>query len=423
MAEARTRIENEGLGRIESEAKDRDRSLDHIDILLLIFYSFWLVVAIANTTLLGIYQADGTFYVLRAICLGAALVLALISTKYTARDVAVLIALAILLFAAYRSTISIVIDCLIWLYVLRYIPLRNLLKCSSCVLTACLVIVILLSQIGFISDYISIDGNERVRHYLGFRYPLYPAQLLFSVSLMVVILVKKEHILAWVAGLLFANFVLFMLTNARLSFYLITGFLLIAVFVKGRVGISQGSRWSKILCLSAFTLCAVLSVALTISYDPYNEFLVFINSSGLLGGRLSLGQNAIEQYGITLLGQRVDLIGNGLNFQGEWKREGVYNYVDSLYVQLLVRYGVVFTVAFIGGMTAAMKRAYDKKNYIVCLSLCFVAVHCMVDDLAIMLYFDPLLLVMAPLLRTTSIDEQKANRIAGFFGKSIKRCR
>ncbi|WP_206763316.1 hypothetical protein, partial [Clostridium perfringens] len=64
----------------------------------------------------------------------------------------------------------------------------------------------------------------------------------------------------------------------------------------------------------------------------------------LITGRLALGRNAFDTFGVHLFGTRnVQFIGSG------GKTESVigYNYVDSSYVQMLFTYGIVPVVLLI----------------------------------------------------------------------------
>ena len=99
-------------------------------------------------------------------------------------------------------------------------------------------------------------------------------------------------------------------------------------------------QWEKLKIFALLPYSAVV-FASTVTYLSYkfswsNPFLVSINK--LITGRLALGRNAFDTFGVHLFGTRnVQFIGSG------GKTESVigYNYVDSSYVQMLFTYGIV----------------------------------------------------------------------------------
>ncbi len=114
----------------------------------------------------------------------------------------------------------------------------------------------------------------------------------------------------------------------------------------------------------------------------------------MLQGFLRLGKDAIETYGISLLGQRVDLVGNGLTSTGEWVRIGQYNYIDCLYVQLLVRYGVLFSSIILALLTVVNYSAWHKCDFQLLMCQLVIALHCVVDDMSLWIYFNPFMILI-----------------------------
>ncbi len=85
------------------------------------------------------------------------------------------------------------------------------------------------------------------------------------------------------------------------------------------------------LCIPLFFFISVLSTLM------YNESdLRWIVADYILSHRLRLGYDGIQEFGISVFGQDIKLVGGG--FAG-----GVleYNYIDNAYVQFLLRWGIV----------------------------------------------------------------------------------
>ena len=77
---------------------------------------------------------------------------------------------------------------------------------------------------------------------------------------------------------------------------------------------------------------------------------------------------------------------------------GTYNYVDCLYVMLLLRYGLVFFVIFIGILTITCIYLYKKKEYYLLLLMAILSLHGIIDDLMIYLYYNTFWLVIGKMI-------------------------
>ena len=105
-----------------------------------------------------------------------------------------------------------------------------------------------------------------------------------------------------------------------------------------------------------------------------SPFLVSINK--LITGRLSLGKNAFNTFGVHLFGTR-DVL-----FKGSGgKTEAVidYNYVDSSYVQMLFTYGVIPLVLLICLYVVISREQYKQGQYLYVVILSLVALNCMIE--------------------------------------------
>ena len=86
-----------------------------------------------------------------------------------------------------------------------------------------------------------------------------------------------------------------------------------------------------------------------------------IGSERALGGRLSLGNSTLKFYGYGLFGKMLSLSGNGLDENG-MLNTSTYDYVDNLYVLLLLRAGIIFLFIFLVAMTIIIeKNLYSKR--------------------------------------------------------------
>jgi len=108
-----------------------------------------------------------------------------------------------------------------------------------------------------------------------------------------------------------------------------------------------------------------------------------------------------------VLGQKISWVGNGLNAYGQ-KNVNMYTYVDCLYIQILQRYGIVFTSCWLIILTATIYRCYRTKDYHLMIILTLIAGHCIIDDLTLYIYFNTFWFAIGVLL----VKTVEANAVA-----------
>lgn len=293
------------------------------------------------------------------------------------------------------------------LFSARKYNIRWLCPVMAGVVCATALVVIVASQMGVIQDVI-LDPETRVRHYLGFRYCLYPPQYLFSATL-VICWLRAQRFTIWEAiALIAANVFLFYLTDSRISFALSV----IAVVGTLLYRLCMQKGWSvrgiaRVLVL-AFVLAALLTIVVMIMYfsNPYDEQMV--NLDRMLTGRVWLGYQAIVDYGITPFGKPVEFIGNGLDAQGQLNlSRGAYNYVDNTFINIAVRHGLVYAIALVGLFTATSARAFKEHDYTLVFVIALIAVESIFIDLAVRVACDALMFAFASLGRPTRKQEEE----------------
>ena len=276
----------------------------------------------------------------------------------------------------------------LFVYASRNIKFDKIARFTLGITSVLLAFVILSGYLGIIDDYTItnyVDGVARVRHYLGFRYALFPSTILFNLTC-IVIYIKKERIKLWHVGVLFlANYLIYVQTNSRLTFYLaililVAGYLL-------RFGSEFIQKRKALLWIGSlsYIIFFVLSLYLTITYNASNPTLRELNS--FLGNRLRLGQTSIGLYGISIFpNNNTQWIGAGLDAYGN-RSTLQYSYVDSLYIQALQHYGIIFMLIFLVVMTMLMFKIRDKDIYLYVIMFA-IAAHYVIDDLQWYLHYN-----------------------------------
>ena len=254
--------------------------------------------------------------------------------------------------------------------------------------------VFLLSLVGMVPN-LQYNRAGVIRNSFGFIYPTDFASHCFYLFLAISYLLKDKFI--WTRslfGVLLSAFII-KYCDARLNALSI----LLATVIFIYFYYSNGKK-IKIFALLPYSAVVFASVVTYFSYkfSWSNPFLVSINK--LITGRLALGRNAFDTFGVHLFGTRnVRFIGSG------GKTESVigYNYVDSSYVQMLFTYGIVPVVLLLIIYVVASRKQYKDGQYLFVAILSLIAFNCMIEAF----WFVPTYNIFMFLLFTTNTFSEK----------------
>lgn len=323
-----------------------------------------------------------------------------IDFKVNSRDLTLFIILAIIggLFFNYMDYNYAMLP--FFVYSARNVNTTTIVKISYRISLVLLIFIIVSSYLGWITNYITYDGG-REREYVGFRYSLFGPAILCNIIFLKVYLEKDNIKWRTLMFLIIGNYALYEFTDSRLTFGLGMLLLILTILIKF---FSKFKRvlMNKIL-IGSYVVSGLLSLYFTIGYNHLSEWHSNINE--FLGGRLSLGYSTLKYYGYGLLGKRITLVGNGLDVDGYITTE-TYDYVDNLYIQLLLKLGLLFLVIFILGMTIVMWRVYRLNDIYLYIIFSLLALHGIIDDLMILPQYNSFWFVIAALFYKTRLDLQ-----------------
>ena len=330
---------------MESNASQHPMLSQILDGIILIFTGIYLVYMIFNRTMFHItLSAAHRTLLLSGIYLVGAARLLLIGLR-NAR-VWIGCALAALYVLVYHS---VGYSFLLFLsaFSLAYVGMnyRRILNCYLWTTGVSLAITVLARMCGAIDDTIYLKSGV-LRSSGGMTHPnFFAAAILFFIMYL------------WIVRRDFSNTVVLILCgiSAAISYFyslsrtaLICTFLLFLCVIFHSLEQTyvrrRGSRpgWWKLfdrLFVAAFPLCGALTLSLMYAYSKGLPFAVKLNA--LLSRRLMLSVQVLEEYGVAAFGVPFAQLGSssGALLSGE------YQFVDSAYPLILIRYGWVFLVA------------------------------------------------------------------------------
>jgi len=207
------------------------------------------------------------------------------------------------------------------------------------------------SLLGVIENlqYIKEDGT--FRNSFGIMYTTDFAAHIFYLLLTFFYLKGEKLCLAHYAGGLIIAALVFWFCEARVDticivlttvLFGIGNMISYSYFTGVRVKRAWDRFWSKFgpYSMPAF---AAFSIFITAMFRKGNAFWETLDDF-LFHSRLGLGKKGMEEYGFSLFGQYIEMIGAG----GSTKKAGSYFFLDCSYVNTLLRFGTVILFLLIG---------------------------------------------------------------------------
>lgn len=180
------------------------------------------------------------------------------------------------------------------------------------------------------------DGGTRIRESLGFQYTTESSNYFFY-TILLWIYWRRERV-TWkeIIAMLCISIFLFWKTDTKNSFLLGVAAIIGTLILKYIKYLRDYKKIYSVIAVGIVPMLAFTIVGLSAKFDASKAWMKQIDK--LITGRLFLAKKGYEEYGIHLLGQRIEWIG------GKPPEGKVYNYVDSSYMQILLNFGVVLFI-------------------------------------------------------------------------------
>ena len=131
---------------------------------------------------------------------------------------------------------------------------------------------------------------------------------------------------------------------------------------------------------------AIIAGVLSWSYRYRLPLLDHMNL--ILTGRLRLGSAAFNNFDITFFGQKIRWI-----FEQNMFSELTYNYVDSSYLNILFRFGIIILLLILVGYYIVGSKNLSRNTYYT-MMIVFLSLHSMFDPQLIDIMYNPAILFL-----------------------------
>lgn len=300
---------------------------------------------------------------------------------------------------------------------------HKVLKGYIIVTSLFLVITFIASCSGEISNLVYIvqrsDGTKNIRSSMGICYPTDCAAYLFYLLLALWIEYGQRY--KWMITGLAAVAVIFAkkvnnAQNSTIFLALLVGISIMVILYERFAGKKDRvCRLVQILLYmsaSAFPVCGFLMYKLTMHYGTITDINDMAQLNSLFHSRLNMGYQAITNYGIHWFGNYYNQIGAGFS----QTMPAGYNFIDSAYILLLVRYGILVSAVFVIGFVVASIRGTKAGNVRMSLAVMLIAGHSVLEHHAPELNYNIfLLLPVLGIAKHENREESILNQIKGML--------
>ena len=273
---------------------------------------------------------------------------------------------------------------------------RTLLKVQVCVVGAVVFSAALCCIGGAIENKI-YWGHETVRSAFGFTYPTdMAAYYMFLIISAWIAWDEVWDLLFLLPGAL-SLFVSGVIADSNTSFFCSGIYCLIVLWcwiVRSKREnhiVLCIERILELICKTAFPLCAIIAIMLTIAFHEGIPFALKVNE--WTSTRLALQSEAFYENGIHLLGYPFAMRGYTSSLPTL-----NYNYVDCSYLQLLLRYGILIFFLYMLLWPLMTEAAIKAGKYRLSLGLALIALHSLSEQRFIFVDYNPLLVAPFPVL-------------------------
>lgn len=340
-------------------------------------YGLWLINSIILESSMYSLIVPSIFSKIIRICIIILLVIKIIFyTEYAKKVIIFIMTLLVVgLLSGYFSTEKAIIEIILFVVASHNVDFYKIVKFTLISLIILVGFVISSSTLGIIENRVYMRNTGEVRQSIGFIYTGFVN--MFFIHIILLLFYIKEKYIRWVEiiFILLVNYMLYKLTDTRTDYYLV--YLLIILFIcsyKLNILRFEKKIW-KCIGILVVPLCALISFIICYKYDSSNTF--YYNLNKILTGRIEITKMMIDKVNLSLFGKEFIMIGSAA-IENSGYDVSMYSYVDNSYIQIALKYGIIFLGITCISFSKLFTNALKVRNKIICIWIFIIAVESMI---------------------------------------------
>lgn len=372
----------------------KENNIKILDGLYLLTLCFYVIRLFLDTTLLQISWHWHYYNVMRVSLICAVFLKLGYSHKYKGKEFIICVGISALFLFSWMSTWYLFLfELAVVLIGSIDIPYKKILKVYVWCAIIIMGIVIIGSLTGAVRDLTYVK-DKTYRHSFGICYPTDFAA--HGIYLLLSIWVVYENIpvmIGIIAMLLFAAFqyrycytecseIVAVLSAVGMAYVWLVS------RIKDKKSLIAKFTWCIDQLLTVFMgICA--GIIIWMSFKCSDEYPLLQKIDSIISGRLTLAQRAFHEYGIKYFGTAFDMVG----FGSETVRRSGYNFVDSSFCLILVRYGMAVLAAVLVIYFLVERKALRSGKRKLMVAFALISIHSVIEHHLLELAYNPFLLL------------------------------
>ncbi|WP_338210069.1 polysaccharide biosynthesis protein [Lactiplantibacillus paraxiangfangensis] len=340
----------------------------HLETVYLTVFAVYLASVTINTTTFFSYYPHRVATIIQLLTAGLMLAKIVFFDELTTKQImAEMSLLSLVLIVTLISSAHYLVTTVLLVMAARGINFRRILKTYLGIVGGILLVAFIAAMLGIIQN-ITFVTEDGVRQSFGVVYTTDFAAHIFYLSCVYLYLKARRFELLDLVPVLFGLWVIYHYTQTMTD--TIAMIVLIVTFM-GYIYRRQLSKIKVIITslryyFLALPVITILIVWLTAVFDFNDKILRTLND--LLSTRLALGNNGLLAYGVKLFGQpwipmngwggdRSTMVNAGIG-------EVTYFFIDSSFLNMLISYGLLLTLAIIIGLSFFLYLRTKQNDYL-----------------------------------------------------------
>lgn len=333
--------------------------------------------------------SHGTLSILRFSGLALIIFQGVLLSKYNIRRA--LLGILIVWFTVwigYNASEMYLLDFSIVIYFAKDIPFKKLIK-AIVVMQIGIMLFILGSWFIHILPSVVTYREGSARYNLGYSWTTYSAQMFFYITCMYIGIKGENFTIFHTVTFFIPTCLLYKLTDTKSPFYI--GVLLLVLITAMNMS-NKKIKGNLALRVSVLSILPIFSYLIYFATTNYLKYPSLRELNVILTGRLRLGYTAILQYGVHPFSQVV-------HFEHSRNLIGVnFLFVDSSYVQLILKYGYVWFFLLLILVEILLARLMKIGDKYMIIGMIFIIIHATFDPQFYELFYNGYLILIGGLL-------------------------
>lgn len=364
-------------------------------------YLFGLIVYLIRqlpneTMLLGTHAI---FDFVTLLIIGACLVPNMIATipKYSINFLPLVFISFVVLVIVGINTATLYHQIILFLLVFgaKGISFRKIVKVYLIIGGGICMITVLFSQLGLIPNIIDeyssreavLSGGNAARECLGYKWSTNMSNHVFFI--IATFFYYKKGLLNYAEIIIIVAISYWVLARTDCRLGALCELLIIIFALLYRFKLIKNKRNDLFLyklMTIAIPFFMVISYCVVSIYDESKVIWVVVDV--LLSGRLSLSKYPLDKIGISLMGQEYKMFASA-------RDDGAnYNFIDNSYMQLLIIYGLLYTILICAAYLFISIKAYLRKDYVLVCTIMIIGVSALISQHFIEMYMNPFIIAL-----------------------------